>query len=82
MVCVCVGGGRSSVVGWALSYKPKGRGFDFRWLGFSIYLILPSRTMALGSPQPLAEVSTWNLPAGKGRPARKADLTAIYEPIV
>jgi hypothetical protein len=39
--------------------------------------------MALESTQPLTEMSTRNLPGGKGRPARKADnLTAIYEPIV
>jgi hypothetical protein len=39
--------------------------------------------MALGSIQPLTEMSTRNLPSGKGRSARKADnLTAICEPIV
>jgi hypothetical protein len=39
--------------------------------------------MALESTQPLAEMSTRNLPRGKGRPARKADnLTAVCEPIV
>jgi hypothetical protein len=41
--------------------------------------------MALGSTQPLTEMSTRNLPEqkGKGRPARKANnLTAICEPIV
>jgi hypothetical protein len=43
--------------------------------------------MALGSTQPLTEMSTRNLPGGGGggkwRPARKADnLTAICEPIV
>jgi hypothetical protein len=39
--------------------------------------------MALGSTQPLIEMSTRNLPGAKGRPARKADnLTAICEPIV
>jgi hypothetical protein len=39
--------------------------------------------MALGSTQPLTEMSTKNLPGGNGRPARKADnLTAICEPIV
>jgi hypothetical protein len=38
--------------------------------------------MALESTQPLTEMSTMNLPGGKGRPARKADnLTAICEPI-
>jgi hypothetical protein len=43
-----------------------------------------SRTMSLGSTQPLTEMSTRNLPGrgggGKERPARKADnLTAICE---
>jgi hypothetical protein len=50
------------------------------------FLILPnlsSRTMALGSTQPLTEMSTRNLPEGKGRPAHKDDnFTAICEPIV
>jgi hypothetical protein len=42
-----------------------------------------SRTMALGSTQPLKEMSTMNLPGGKGRPARGADnLTAVCETIV
>jgi hypothetical protein len=39
--------------------------------------------MALGSTQPLTEMSTGNLPGGDGRPARKVDnLTAMCEPIV
>jgi hypothetical protein len=34
--------------------------------------------MVLGSTQPLTEMSTMNLPGGKGRPTGKADnLTAI-----
>jgi hypothetical protein len=37
--------------------------------------------MALGSTQPLTEMSTRNVPGGKGRPVRKADLTATCEPI-
>jgi hypothetical protein len=38
--------------------------------------------MSLGSTEPLTEMSTTNLPEGKG-PARKADnLTAICEPMV
>jgi hypothetical protein len=43
-----------------------------------------SRTVALGSTQPLTEMSTRNLPGGKGgRPVRKADnFTVICEPIV
>jgi hypothetical protein len=39
--------------------------------------------MALGSTQPLTEMSTRNLPGVKERLARKADnITAICEPIV
>jgi hypothetical protein len=42
-----------------------------------------SRTMALGSTQPLREMSTRNIPGGKKPPARRADnLAAICEPIV
>jgi hypothetical protein len=37
--------------------------------------------MALGSTQSLTDMSTRNLPGGKGRPARKGDnLTANCEP--
>jgi hypothetical protein len=37
-----------------------------------------SRTMALGSTQPLAKMSSRNLPGGKKPPARRADnLAAI-----
>jgi hypothetical protein len=32
--------------------------------------------MVLGSNQPLTEISTRNLPGGKGQPERKADVTA------
>jgi hypothetical protein len=39
--------------------------------------------MALGSIQPLTEMSTRNIPGVEGLPAHKADnLTAICEPIV
>jgi hypothetical protein len=39
--------------------------------------------VALGSTQPLGEMSFSNLPGGKGRPAgAQADLTASSEPIV
>jgi hypothetical protein len=51
--------------------------------GFFISPNPSSRTMALGSTQPLTEMSTRNLPGGKGWPTRKADnLTTICEPIV
>jgi hypothetical protein len=65
-----------------------------RWIFFSLPN-LSSRTMAVGSTLPLTEMSTRNLPRGKGRQVRKADnlgkgrpvrkpdkLTAICEPIV
>jgi hypothetical protein len=52
-------------------------------IGFFSWPNPSSRTMALGSTQPLKEMSTRNFPGGKGRPVRKAeDLTAICEPIV
>jgi hypothetical protein len=38
--------------------------------------------MALGSTQPLTEMSTRIFPGGKGRPAAADNLTAICEPIV
>jgi hypothetical protein len=42
-----------------------------------------ARAMAMGSTQPLREMSTRNLHGGQERPARKADnFTAICEPIV
>jgi hypothetical protein len=42
----------------ALRYKPEGRGFDSRW-GRGFHLLNSSgRTMALGSTQPLTEMST------------------------
>jgi hypothetical protein len=41
------------------------------------------RTMALGSTQLVTEMSTRDLPGGKGQPARKVDgLTAICEPVI
>jgi hypothetical protein len=53
-----------------------------RWIFFNL-LNSSSRTMALGSTQPIREMSTMNLPGGKERPARKPDdLTAICEPTV
>jgi hypothetical protein len=53
-----------------------------RWIFFFNLPNSSCRTMALGSTQPLTEISTRNLSGGKGRPAREADnLTAICEPV-
>jgi hypothetical protein len=56
---------------------------EFFWMRWIFFFNLPnpsSRTMALGSTQPLTEMSTKNLPGGKKRPARRADnLAAICE---
>jgi hypothetical protein len=52
-------------------------------IGFFNLLNPSSRTMALGSTQPLTEMTTRNLPGGKGWPAHKAEnLTAICELVV
>ena len=68
----------------ALRYKSEGRGFDSRWCHN------PSgRTVALGSTQPLTEMSTGNISWGvkSGRcvvlttlPPSCADCLAIWEP--
>jgi hypothetical protein len=52
-------------------------------IGFFNWPNLSSRIIILGSTPPLIEISTRNLPAGKVRPARKADnLIDISVPIV
>jgi hypothetical protein len=45
--------------------------FPMRSLDFSIDLIFPA-ALYPGSTEPQTEISTRNLPGGKGRPARKA----------
>jgi hypothetical protein len=55
--------------------------FFMRSLDFFNLHNISSRIIALGSTQPVREMSTRNLPGCKGRPARKADnLPAICEP--
>jgi hypothetical protein len=56
-----------------------GHGFDSQWvLRFFNWPNPSSRIMALGSTQPLTEISTRNLTGDKGRPAPNADnLTAV-----
>jgi hypothetical protein len=62
-----------------LCYKPGGR----RLVDFFNLPKSSSHTMALGSTQPLTEISIGNLPAGKKRLAYRADnLAAICEPNV
>jgi hypothetical protein len=52
-------------------------------MDFSIDLILPAALRPCAQLKSLTEISTKNLPGGKGRPARKADnLTTICEPTV
>jgi hypothetical protein len=78
-------GTRGSVVGWSTRLKAGRSRVRFRMRSLDVFNWpnTSSRTMALGSTQPLTEMSTRNLPGGKGRPAREADnLTAICEPIV
>jgi hypothetical protein len=47
--------------------------FAMRLLGFFNGHNPSSRTMSLGSTDPLTEMSIRDLPGGKGRPTRKAD---------
>jgi hypothetical protein len=57
--------------------------FAMRSLDFCNLSNPSSHIMTLESTPPLPEMSTRNLPGGKGRPARKDDnLSAIFEPIV
>jgi hypothetical protein len=52
-------GARGGVVVKALRYKPAGREFDSRWCIWNFSVTSPSGyTMALGSTQPLIEMST------------------------
>jgi hypothetical protein len=52
-------------------------------IGFFSWPNPSNRNMALGSTQPLTEMSTRNLPGVKGWPASKVDnLTAICEKII
>jgi hypothetical protein len=72
-------GHRSWLRHYATSRKVAGSIQD-EVIGFFNWPNPSSRIMKLGSTQPLTEISTRNLPGGKGRPERKADnLTAICE---
>jgi hypothetical protein len=78
-------GAHDSIVDWdnyATSWKFAGSIAD-EVIGLFIWPNPSSHTVALGSTQPLSEMSTRNLPGVKERPAHKADnLTAICGPIV
>jgi hypothetical protein len=71
MLCLHFLGVRGIVVGEG-TMQQAGRSrvpFPMRLLDFFILPNPSSRTMALGSAQPLTEINTRNLPGGKGRPA-------------
>jgi hypothetical protein len=66
---------------YAISRKVAGS--SPRWGGFFNLPYTSSRTMILGSTQPLTKMSTRNFPRGKERPPRRADnLAVICEPNV
>jgi hypothetical protein len=77
-------GARGSVVGWGTMLQ--GGRSPVRIPDYVDVFNLPnhsSRTMALGSTQPITEMSTRNLPGCKKRPVLRADnLAAICEPNV
>jgi hypothetical protein len=73
----------------ALRYKPEGRGIDSQMVSLEFFIGNPfGRTMALGSIQPLREMSTKNIFWGKGGrcvgltnlPPSYADSLKIWEP--
>jgi hypothetical protein len=68
------GGARGSVVGWGTMLQAeRSRGsIPDQVTRFFISPNFSSSTVVLGSTHPLTEMSTWNLPGGKGLPARKA----------
>jgi hypothetical protein len=78
-------GARGSVFGWGTMLQAGRTRVQFPMRSLDFFFNWPnpsSRTMVLGSTQPLTEMSTRDLPGGKGKPAHKADnLTAICEPI-
>jgi hypothetical protein len=84
-ICIYTGGGGTGRHSWLRHYttsrKVTGSNSD-EVIGFYNWPDPSSRSMALGSTQPLTEMSTRNFLKGKGRQARKADLTAISEPTV
>jgi hypothetical protein len=76
---------RGSVVGWGIMLQAERSRvrFQMRSSDFFNWPNPSSRTMTLGSTQPLTEMSFGNHPGGKGRPARGPDsLTTICEPVV
>jgi hypothetical protein len=68
----------------ALCYKPEGQGLILDEVNGFLNLCNPSIfTMALGLTQALTEMSTRNIPGGKGQSALKANNhSTIYEPVV
>jgi hypothetical protein len=81
----CLRSARGSVVSWGTMLQARRLQvrFPMRLLDFFNLPNPSSRIMALGSTQPLTEMSIRNLPGGKGRSAHKAgNLTAICEPLV
>jgi hypothetical protein len=78
----CDGGGGGIVVGWGTTSR-KVAGSSSDDMDFFNVPNFSNSIMALGSTQILTEMSTMNIPGGKGRPARKADnLTTICESTV
>jgi hypothetical protein len=70
---------RSTLRHYAVSRKITGSVPD-EVVELSIDINASSRTMALGSTQPLTEIFIRNIPGGKGRPELKADnFTAVCE---
>ena len=59
-----------------MSYKLESRGFDSRRCYWNFSLTPSGRTRALGSTQPLTEMSTWNI-FWEGKGGRYCELTTL-----
>ena len=72
-------GDRGGTVVKVLCYKSEGRWFDPSWChwNFSLTYNISDRTMALGSTQPLTEMSTRSISWGWRWPVRRADNLTI-----
>ena len=61
-----------------LRYMPESRGFGSRWDLWDFLFTFSGRSMALGSTQPLKEMSTRSIFSGEKRPVRRADKLATF----
>jgi hypothetical protein len=70
-------GAHDTVVGWGIRSRKVAGSIPDEVIRFFNWFNSSSRTMVLGSTQPLIEMSTRNLPGGKGAAGRRVRLTTL-----